>query len=100
MERDRMNTSKKILVCFTLLLAVVFISQPAIAIQKININTASVSELVMIKGIGNKTAQKIIDYREKKKFDKVEDIINVKGVGEKLFNKINSQLTVGQKKKK
>lgn len=95
-----MNTFKKLLICFTFLLAVGFVSQPAIAIQKININTASVSELVMIKGIGNKTAQKIVDYRKKNKFVKVEDIINVKGVGEKLYKKINGQLTVGQKKKK
>jgi len=95
-----MKKLKNVLVLFALLVTFGFINQPANAMQKININTATVSELVMIKGIGDKTAQKIIDYRKKNKFNKVEDILNVKGIGDKLFNKINSQLTVGQKKKK
>ena len=100
MGLDWRGYMKKILVYLTFLLAICFVTQPAIAVQKININTATVSELVMIKGIGDKTAQKIVDYRKKNKFKKVEEIVNVKGIGEKLFEKINGQITVGKKKKK
>lgn len=54
---------------------------------KININTATVSELVRCNGMGEKTAQAIIDYRnENGNFKSVDDITNVKGIGEKKLN--------------
>lgn len=55
---------------------------------KVNINTASLIELQAIPGVGETTAQKIIDYREKNgKFKKIEDLKNVSGIGEaKLAN--------------
>ena len=57
--------------------------------SKININSATQTELETLPGIGPSTALKIINYRkEKGKFNKIEDIKNVNGIGESKFNKI------------
>jgi competence protein ComEA len=62
---------------------------------KVNINTASVSELKSIKGIGEKKAQSIVDFRKANgKFKKTEDIMLVKGIGEKMFAKIKDKITI------
>src|SRR5438128_12101177 len=62
----------------------------------VNINTASAAELDSLPGIGAKTAARIIEYRQKNgPFKKVEELMNVRGVGEKNFLKLKPQLTVG-----
>ncbi len=64
-------------------------------IIKININTATLAELDNLPGIGPSTAQKIIEYREKNgKFKKIEDIQNVKGIGEAKYEDIKEKITV------
>ena len=60
----------------------------------VNLNTASAEELESLKGIGPSTAQKIIEYRSEHKFNSIEDVMNVKGVGEKTFVKIKDDLEV------
>ncbi|MGW8459821.1 helix-hairpin-helix domain-containing protein [Bacillus atrophaeus] len=61
----------------------------------ININTASLEELQAISGVGPSKAEAIIAYREENgKFQAVEDITNVSGIGEKSFEKIKSAITV------
>ena len=61
----------------------------------ININTASFEELKTLKGIGDKKAQAIIDYRtENGKFDTVEEITKVTGIGESIFSDIKDSITV------
>lgn len=61
----------------------------------ININTATQSELESLPGIGSSTASKIIDYRNKNgKFKKIEDIMNVSGIGESKFNNIKDKISV------
>lgn len=63
--------------------------------NKISINTATLEELMMLSGIGESKAQSIIDYRTKEgKFTSIEDIMNVNGIGEALFEKIKNDITV------
>jgi len=58
---------------------------------KVNINTADVEELTTIPGIGPKTAEAIVAYRnENGQFKKVDDLIEVKGIGEKKLEQIRS----------
>jgi len=61
----------------------------------ININTADLDTLCKLPKIGPKTAQKIIDYRNVcGGFDKIEDIMNVSGIGQKIYNEIKNNITV------
>lgn len=60
----------------------------------VNINTASQEELVMIPGIGPAKAAAIVEYRKTAKFNSTEDIIKVKGIGEKLYQSISPYITV------
>lgn len=61
----------------------------------ININSASVEELEHLNGIGQSKAKSIVEYREKNGgFKNVEDIKNVDGIGEKMFEKIKESITV------
>lgn len=62
---------------------------------KVNINTADMSELQSVPGIGPATAQKIIEYREHNgKFKSVEDILNVSGIGDKTLENMRPYITV------
>ena len=62
----------------------------------VNLNSATALELATLPGIGEKTALRIIEYREKKgPFKKVEELMNVQGIGEKSFLKLKPQITVG-----
>lgn len=64
-------------------------------VKLININTAEIAELVKLPRIGEKTAQRIIEYRTKNgKFKKTEDLMKVKGIGEKTFQKFADKITV------
>jgi competence protein ComEA len=66
---------------------------------QVNINTASAADLDALPGIGAKTAALIVEYRQKNgPFKKVEELMNVRGIGEKNFLKLKPQLTVGASK--
>ena len=73
-------------------------ARPAKPAAVVNLNTATVADLQDLPGIGAKTAARIIEYRQKKgPFRKIEELMNVQGIGEKSFLKLRSQLTVGAK---
>jgi competence protein ComEA len=60
---------------------------------KININTASKEELMNLPNIGESKADKIIEYRKTNMFNTIDDIKNVSGIGESIFNKIKDYIT-------
>ena len=63
--------------------------------SKVNINTATKTELETLPGIGQSTALKIIEYRkEKGKFKNIEEIKQVNGIGENKFNKIKNLISI------
>lgn len=63
--------------------------------SKINLNTAGADELVKLPRVGDKTAQRIIEYRQQNgKFKRIEDIMKIKGIGEKTFKKMEDMITV------
>ncbi|MFA5032004.1 MAG: ComEA family DNA-binding protein [bacterium] len=63
--------------------------------KRVNINTASMEELISLPGVGSVYAQRIIEYREKKgKFKNIEEIINIYGIGQKRFDKLKDKITV------
>jgi len=63
---------------------------------KVNINTASVEQLETLPGVGAKLAARIVEYRQKSGgFKSTQELMNVKGIGEKNFAKIQTYLTLG-----
>ena len=74
------------------------VAAPAAATAVVNLNTATADQLDSLPGVGAKMAARIIEYRQKNgPFKKVEDLMNVKGIGEKAFLKMKPRLTVGTK---
>ena len=67
----------------------------AAAAAALNLNTATAAQLEALPGIGKSTADRIIEYRTKSGgFKKVEDLMNVRGIGEKSFLKLKPLVTV------
>lgn len=65
--------------------------------EKININSADLASLDKIPSVGPAIAQRIIDYREQNGgFTTIEDIKNVKGIGDATFEKMKDMITVGE----
>ncbi len=63
--------------------------------KKVNINSASETDLTSIPGVGPATAQKIVDYRKKNgKFKSLNDLTAVKGIGEKSLQKMMPYMTL------
>lgn len=79
----------------SLLLAFSLSTFAAFAADKININTASADELQLLDGVGPSTANAIVQYREQNgAFASVEDLVNIKGIGEKKVASLSEQVTV------
>jgi competence protein ComEA len=65
----------------------------------VNLNTATAAELQALPGVGANTAKLIIEHRQKNGgFKKIEELMNIKGIGEKSFLKIKPMVTVGAEK--
>src|SRR5574344_518474 len=61
--------------------------------KKININTATKEELMTLNGVGEATANKIINYRKSKPFKEIEDLMNVPGIVNSKFNNIKDDIS-------
>jgi len=100
-------------VLFTAFLAAVLFAMPSVAAQgktskpkatasaaaPVNLNTATAAELQALPGVGASTAKLIIDHRQKTGgFKKVEELMNIKGIGEKSFLKLKPMVTVASDK--
>jgi comEA protein len=63
--------------------------------DKVNINTASLEELQKLPRVGPKVAQRIVDFRKQNgAFKKIEELMKVRGIGEKIFAQMKDMLTV------
>ena len=72
---------------------------PAAPGATVNINTATAADFEGLPGVGAKTAARIVEYRQKNgPFKKIEELMNVRGLGEKNFLKLKPQLSVGNAK--
>jgi competence protein ComEA len=90
-----MKTFKKHLIFILAIFILAGFCQQTIAESgKININTASKAQLMTIKGIGSKIADRIIEYREAHQFKSIEEITEIKGIGEKFLEKNKDLITV------
>ena|SRR5688572_2853217 len=77
------------------LLMAIWFALSGVAVAVVNINTATKEELMTVKGIGEKRAQEIIDYRKKNgNFKSVDDLEKVPGVGPGLMKQIRPEVTV------
>jgi len=66
--------------------------------QPVDINRADAEELTAIPGVGKTLAQRIVDFRDEHgPFKRVEDLLKVKGIGEKSLEKLRPHVTVGSK---
>ncbi len=64
---------------------------------KVNLNTATVEQLTTLPGVGPKLAARIVEYRQKSgSFRNPQELINVRGIGEKSYTKMEPWLTVGE----
>jgi comEA protein len=96
--------SKKVKIACILALCLGLTASPVLALgqksgpvsaDKISINSATAEQLQNLPGIGPVAAKAIIEYRTKVgKFNRIEEIINVKGIGEKKFQRIKDRLVL------
>lgn len=77
------------------LVALVGLGSPAIGREPIDLNTASEAELVELPGIGPAKAKAIVAYRSEHRFEKVDEILNVPGIGPSTFAELEGQIVVG-----
>lgn len=100
MRLDRVITAGLALVlALTLSAGSVMAAKPA-PTGKVNLNAASTEQLTVLPGIGPKIAARIVEYRQKAGgFKTAQELMNVKGIGEKSFEKLQPYVTTGESQK-
>lgn len=89
------------LVLLLALLCIPLTAAPAGSDLPVDINTATAAQLQTLPRIGPQIARRIIDFREKNgPFRKIEDLMKVQGIGEKVFESLKDRITVGGQPKK
>jgi competence protein ComEA len=84
---------RKLLLAFAIWFAL-----SGVAMAVVNINTATKEELTSLKGVGDKRAQEILDYRKKNgNFKSIDELEKVPGIGPGLMKQIRSEVTVSGK---
>lgn len=71
-----------------------FFALTAFLFGAVNINTATLKELKSLNGIGEVKAKAILEYRKEANFTSIDDLKKVKGIDDKLFEKIKNDITV------
>ena len=100
--------------CLTTLLFAIVIAAPTVVVAQekpakskteaapsapVNLNTATIAQLQALPGVGAATAKLIVDHRQKNGgFKKIEELMNIKGIGEKSFLKLKPMVTVAPEK--
>jgi comEA protein len=76
------------------------VAATVVSTEVVNLNSATAAQIASLPGIGPKIADLVVQYRTKNgPFKKIEEIMNVRGIGEKSFLKIKDRLTVADTKK-
>ena len=76
------------------------VTATVVSTEVVNLNSASAAQIASLPGIGPKTADLVVEYRTKNgPFKKIEEVMNVRGIGEKSFLKIKDRLTVAAQQK-
>lgn len=102
MLRGVKDTGVLVTTVFLILILILILALPqARGEGKINLNTATVEELQTLEGIGKILAKRIVEYREENgPFERIEEIKRVKGIGNKIFEKIKDRITAGEVEEK
>ena len=94
-----LRTSLRVAACLMTLVCLVAATPPSTAADtsQLDINKAGVEQLIDLPGIGEAIAERIVDFRKKNgPFRRVEDLLKIKGIGEKSLEKLRPHVRVGQ----
>lgn len=104
MNNKQLVRMKSVVTMFGLMALLALASQALAAknppAAPVNINTASVEQLMEVPGIGQAKAQAIVAYRQSQPFKSTEELTNVKGIGDKLLAKMSPYVSVSGKSRR